>query len=139
MKNEVMNAGTVMVRFDSGVEHFFHLSRQYVGRKRSMDVSGTKGTLTLDLFGQIIKIQDLDQAPSADGRTLSLPERGATIKVYGEPLQQVISDFLHCIETGDTPKVSLDDGIAALEIVEASRKSALSGKVIDIMVQSGQV
>ena len=63
-----------------------------------MDVSGTKGTLTLDLFGQIIKIQDLDQAPSADDRTLSLPERGATIKVYGEPVQQVISDFLHCIE-----------------------------------------
>ncbi|MFW9799743.1 MAG: Gfo/Idh/MocA family protein [Candidatus Thorarchaeota archaeon] len=139
MKNEVMNAGTVMVRFESGVEHFFHLSRQYVGRKRSMDVSGTKGTLTLDLFGQIIKIQDLDQAPSADGRTLSLPERGATIKVYGEPIQQVISDFMHCIETGDTPKVSLDDGIAALEIVEASRKSALSGKVIDIMIQSGRV
>ncbi|MHA2431858.1 MAG: Gfo/Idh/MocA family protein [Candidatus Thorarchaeota archaeon] len=138
-KNDVMNASAVMVKFETGTEHFFHLSRQYVGRKRSMDVSGTKGTLALDLFGQIIKIQDLDQAPSADGRTLSLPERGATIKVYGEPVQQVIADFLHCIETGDTPKVSLEDGIAALEIVEAARESAQTGKVIDMMIHSRHV
>ncbi|MFX1602087.1 MAG: Gfo/Idh/MocA family protein [Promethearchaeota archaeon] len=138
-KNDVVNAASVMVSFETGTEHFFHLSRQYVGRKRSMDVSGTKGTLTLDLFGQMIKIQDLDQAPSADDRTLSLPERGATIKVYGEPVQEVISDFLHCIETGETPKVSLEDGVAALEIVEAARKSVQSGKVIDMMIQSRHV
>lgn len=138
-KNDVMNAGTLMVTFETGAQHFFHLSRQYVGRKRSMDVSGTKGTLTLDLFGQIIKVQDLDQAPSADSRTLSLPERGATIKVYGEPVQQVITDFLHCIETGDTPKVSLEDGIAALEIVEAARRSAQTGRIVDITIQSRHV
>ena len=132
----IMNTGTVLVKFESGTEHFFHLSRQYVGRKRSMDVSGSKGTLTLDLFGQIIKVQDLDQAPKADSRTLSLPERGATIKVYGEPLQQVITDFLNCIEAREEPKVGLDDGLLALEIVEAARKSATSGKPVDINIQS---
>ncbi|MFX0106825.1 MAG: Gfo/Idh/MocA family protein, partial [Candidatus Hodarchaeota archaeon] len=136
LMDNVMNTGAVLVKFDEGSEHFFHLSRQYVGRKRSLDVSGTKGTLVLDLFGQLIKVQDRDQAPSLDGRTISLPERGTTIKVYGEPIQQLITDFLHCIETGDEPKVSLDDGIAALEVVEAARKSALSGKPVDIEVHS---
>jgi scyllo-inositol 2-dehydrogenase (NAD+) len=135
-RSGIMNTGAVLVKFESGTEHFFHLSRQYVGRKRSMDVSGSKGTLTLDLLGQIIKVQDLDQAPKADSRTLSLPERGATIKVYGEPLQQVITDFINCMEKREEPKVGLDDGLLALEIVEAARKSAASGKPVDINIQS---
>jgi len=132
----VFNASTVIVKFESGTQHVFHLSRQYAGRRRTMDVSGTKGTLVLDLFAQIIKVTDLDQEPSADGRTLRLPERGATIKVYGEPLGEVINDFLTCIETGAMPKVGLDDGLAALEIVEAARKSAKTGLVVDLNIKS---
>lgn len=135
-KNDVLNTGAVMVRFENEAQHFFHLSRQYVGRRRSMDVSGTKGTLNLDLFGQMIKVQDLDKAPVAESRAIQLLERGATIKVYGEPVLEVITDFLHCIETGSSPRVGLEDGIAALEIVEAARKSALSGRVVDITVHS---
>ena len=131
----VFNAGTMLVEFESGTQHVFHLSRQYAGRKRTMDVSGTKGTLVLDLFAQIIKVTDLDQEPSADGRTIRLPERGATIKVYGEPLGEVLNDFLTCIETGATPKVGLDDGVAALEIVEAARKSAKTGRVVDLDIK----
>jgi len=138
-KNKILNTGNVLVKFENGVQHIFHLSRQYVGRKRSMDVSGTKGTLNLDLFGQIIKIQDLDQAPLADSRTIQLMERGATIKVYGEPILQVITDFLHCIETGSSPKVGLEDGLVALEVVEAARTSAVSGKIVDIKIQSRHI
>ncbi len=132
----IYNAGTVMVKFESGVQHFFHLSRQYAGRRRSMDVSGTKGALVLDLFGQIIKVMDLDQEPSARRGAIRLPERGATIKVYGEPLGEVIGDFLRCIETGVAPKVSVDDGVAALEVVEAARKSASTGRIIDFDVKA---
>jgi myo-inositol 2-dehydrogenase/D-chiro-inositol 1-dehydrogenase len=135
-KNGILNTGNVIVKFENDAQHIFHLSRQYVGRKRSMDVSGTKGTLNLDLFGQVIKVQDLDQAPLADSRTIQLLERGATIKVYGEPVLQVITDFLHCIETGSSPKVGLEDGILALEVVEAARRSAVSGKIVDIDIQS---
>jgi predicted dehydrogenase len=130
----IFNSGTVMVNFESGSEHFFHLSRQYAGRRRYMDVSGSKGSLMLDLFGQIIKVQHLDQAPMAASDTIKLPERGATIKVYGEPVREVLNDFISCIKSGDTPKVSIDDAIGALEIVEAARVSATTGKVVDIEV-----
>jgi UDP-N-acetylglucosamine 3-dehydrogenase len=135
-KGGIHNSGTVMVKFDSGTEHFFHLSRQYAGRRRYMDVSGTKGALVLDLFGQIIKVLHLDQAPVAKGDTIQLPERGATIKVYGEPVREVLKDFLQCIETGDSPRVNIDDGLRALDIVEAARQSAESGKVVDIEIES---
>jgi predicted dehydrogenase len=72
----------------------------------------------------------------AKSDTIRLPEMGATIKVYGEPVREVLSDFLSCIESGEIPKVSIDDGLNALQIVEAARESAESGKVIDIDVKS---
>ncbi len=131
----IHNSGEIMVKFVSGTKHIFHLSRQYAGRRRYMDVSGSKGALVLDLFGQIIKVQHLDQAPVAKGDTIQLPERGATIKVYGEPVREVLNDFLRCIKTGETPRVSIDDALCALEIVEASRKSAESGDVVDIEIK----
>ena len=89
----------------------------------------------MDLFGQIIKIQHLDQAPMAKSDSIRLPERGATIKVYGEPVREVLNDFLRCIRTGETPRVGIDDALCALEIVEAARQSAESGKVIDIEIK----
>lgn len=132
----ILNSATVIIKFETGTEHTFHLSRQYAGRRRYMDISGTKGTLVLDLFAQIITVQDMDQAPSSDSRTLQLPERGLTIKAYGEPVQEVVNDFLKCVETKAAPKVGLEDGVAALRVVEAARASAKSGKVLDITVQA---
>ena len=132
----IFNSGTVMVNFESGSEHFFHLSRQYAGRRRYMDVSGSKGSLMLDLFGQIIKVQHLDQEPMAASDTIKLPERGATIKVYGEPVREVLNDFLSCIRSGETPKVSIDDALCALKVVEACRESASTGKVVDIEIKT---
>jgi predicted dehydrogenase len=135
VQSGIMNSGTVMLNFESGTEHFFHLSRQYVGRRRYMDVSGSKGSLMLDLFGQIIKVQQLDQEPMAASDTIKLPERGATIKVYGEPVREVLNDFVKCVRTGKTPKVSVEDALGALEVVEAARKSATTGKVVEIEIK----
>ncbi|MEM2142595.1 MAG: Gfo/Idh/MocA family oxidoreductase [Candidatus Thorarchaeota archaeon] len=131
---EMCNAATVMVGFEHGTIHVFHLSRQYAGRVRSLDVTGTHGALTIDLFGQILKVQDLDQEPLADGRAIRLPERGATIKVYGEPIQEVVNDFLRCMTEGCPPRVGLEDGIRALAVVEAARESIRQGNPVSIEI-----
>ncbi len=136
VESGVINAGTIMVKFESGSHHVFHLSRQYAGRARTMDVSGSKGALTLDLFAQIIRVKDLDQEPKADDRTISLPERGATIKVYGEPVREVINDLIRVIETGSEPLVGLDDGVTAMRVVEAARESARTNKAVDINIDT---
>lgn len=136
IESDVCNAATVMVKFESGSDHVFHLSRQYAGRARTMDVSGSKGALTLDLFAQIIRVKDLDQEPMAEDRTIRLPERGATIKVYGEPVREVINDLVKVIETGSEPIVGLEDGVAAMRVVEAARESAKTGKVVDIDIEA---
>ena len=101
-----------------------------------MDVSGTEGALLLDLFGQIIKVMHLDQEPMAANDTIKLPERGATIKVYGEPLREVLNDFIRCMRKGATPRVNVDDALTALEVVEAARQSAKTGNVVDIEIRT---
>ncbi len=130
----IFNSAVVLVKFKTSAEHVFHLSRHYAGRERYMDVSGTKGSLHLDLFAQIIRVKDLDQEPSASDRIIRLPERGATIKVYGEPIREVHEDFLEAIEKGKEPVVGLKDGVRALEIVEAARKSATDASIVDITI-----
>ncbi len=132
---DICNAATVLVEFQNGTQHVFHLSRQYTGRIRMMDVSGTKGALMLDLFAQIIRVSDIDQEPVADERAIRLPERGATIKVYGEPVREVLRNYIGILENGDEPIVGIDDGVAILEIVEAARKSAGSGKSVPINIR----
>ena len=134
IQSGIFNSGTVMVNFESGTEHVFHLSRQYAGRRRYTDISGSEGSLMLDLFGQIIKVQHLEQAPMAASDTINLPERGATIKVYGEPVREVLNDFVSCVKSGATPRVSIDDALCALKVVEAARESATTGKVVDIEI-----
>ncbi len=130
----VYNAGTVLVTFEKGSEHCFHLSREYAGRSRMVHVSGSKGALILDLFAQIIYVKDLDQEPSAEDRTIRLPERGATIKVYGEPVREVLMDFIKVLENGSNPLVDLNDGLITMRIIEAARESARTGKVVDINI-----
>jgi predicted dehydrogenase len=134
----IANSGTVMVNFERGTEHFFHLSRQYAGRRRYMDVSGTSGALMLDLFGQIIKVMHLEQEPMAVNDTIKLPERGATIKVYGEPLREVLNDFVRCLRKGTQPKVGVDDALIALRVVEAARESARTGEPVGIEITRGK-
>ncbi len=43
-----------------------------------------------------------------------------------------ITHFLACVEQGEAPKVTLDDGIAALILVEAAKKSHREGKIINL-------
>jgi predicted dehydrogenase len=81
-------------------------------------------------------VKDLDQEPQADERTIRLPERGATIKVYGEPVREVLNDFIGMIEKGTDPIVGIEDGLGALRIVEAARKSANENKLVEIKIPS---
>jgi len=41
-----------------------------------------------------------------------------------------LNHFLNCVEKGELPQVNLTDGIAALEIIEAAKRSQIEGKVI---------
>jgi len=50
-------------------------------------------------------------------------------------VREVLNDFVSCIKSGETPKVSIDDALCALMVVEACRESASTGKVVDIEIK----
>ena len=43
-----------------------------------------------------------------------------------------LEHFLACVTTGDQPKVSVDDGIGALEIVVAAKRSQTLGRAVKL-------
>jgi len=47
-----------------------------------------------------------------------------------------MSNFLNCIDGKETPKVSLDDGIKALEIALAVKRSSVEGRVINLQKEA---
>ncbi len=133
LTNGIYNAGTVSIAFDNGRIHIVHLSREFAGRRRSMLLSGTDGTMNIDLFGQIINIQALSPAES-ESRAIRLPFRGTAIKVYGEPLLELHMNLLNSIRGKEKPKVTIDDGVRAIKIVEATRASLKSKKPVEISI-----
>ncbi len=89
---------------------------------RNCMVSGQDGSLTWDA------IQNKVSWVSAVGQSEHwnfADERDAMFRTQ-------LSHFLACVEQGDTPKVSLDDGIAALALVEAARQSDREGIVVHL-------
>ncbi len=131
--NGIYNAGTVSVTFDNGRIHIVHLSREFAGRRRSMLISGTDGTMDIDLFGQIINVQALSPAES-ESKAIRLPFRGTAIKVYGEPLLELHMNLLNSLRGKETPKVTIDDGVRAIKLVEATRESLKTKKPVEIDV-----
>jgi len=114
----------------------FLMSREFAGKLRKIDIEGSKATLTADLLTQILELRSLEIARGEEkSSAIRIPfSNGEQIKVYGEPLLSEIFNFIDCIKGVDSPKVSIDDGINAIKLVEATRDSIRSKKVINIEV-----
>jgi predicted dehydrogenase len=126
------NAATIVLSKEEGPQCTIHLSREYAGRKRTIEIEGTGGTMIVDLVAQIIELRSLGVARGEERATVTPFREGERMKLYGEPLQEELMDFLDCLLTSKEPKVSLADGIAAIELVESARLSKKTGKVVQV-------
>jgi predicted dehydrogenase len=129
---ETCNAATIVLSKEDGFQCTIHLSREYAGRKRTIEIEGTGGTMIVDLVAQIIELRSLGVARGEERATVTPFREGERMKLYGEPLQEELMDFLDCLLTSKEPKVSLDAGIAAIKLVESARLSKKTGKVVQI-------
>ncbi len=110
----------------------FLMSREYAGKVRTIDIEGTKATLHANLITQVLEIRSLDIARGEkEFSVIRIPySNGEQIKIYGEPLLHEIWNLIDCIKGDSTPLVSLDDGICALKVVDAARRSIKIGKSV---------
>ncbi|MHA2054691.1 MAG: Gfo/Idh/MocA family protein [Candidatus Hodarchaeales archaeon] len=114
----------------------FLMSREYAGKVRSIEIEGTKATLCANLLTQILELRSLEIARGEkDSSAIRIPfSNGEQVKVYGEPLLSEMWNLVDCIRGVAEPLVTIDDGINALRLVEAARKSIKTGKVVELEI-----
>ncbi|MHA1976992.1 MAG: Gfo/Idh/MocA family protein [Candidatus Hodarchaeales archaeon] len=135
--NDIGNSSIIVLTSqEEGFIVTFLMSREFAGKLRSIDIEGTKATLCANLLTQILELRSLEIARGEkDASAIRIPfSNGEQIKVYGEPLLSEMWNLVDCIRGDGEPLVTIDDGINALKLVEAARKSIKTGKVIDLEV-----
>lgn len=131
--SNIINVSTVTLT-NADVICTFHISREYAGKKRKIEIEGTKATMIVDLLDQYVIIRQLGIS-KGDTKSISIPYgSGEHIKVYGEPLLEEIWKFIDTIQTESTPLVSIEDGIKGLRMIEEARKASKDGKSHSIVL-----
>ncbi len=112
----------------------FILSRQYAGKTRTIEIETNLITLTADLLNQIIEIRTRTIL-RADTQSITIPyTNGEQIKVYGEPLLEEHFDLHAMITKNKQPKVSINEAITTMKIVDACRRSAKQNQPVMISI-----
>ncbi len=114
----------------------FHMSREFAGKMRQIEIEGTKATISANLLTQIIEIRSLEIAKGEKKQSaVSIPfSNGEQIKIYGEPLFSEMFNIIDCVLGRAEPIVTIDDGIKALKVVEAVKTSLKTGNIVEIDV-----
>jgi predicted dehydrogenase len=87
---------------------------------RKCNFIGTLGKLSWDGIAGTVVMHGLG------GEAEKIPSSGAPIDTYVAELQH----FLNCVQSGDAPLISLNDGYNVISIVDASRRSAETGRAV---------
>jgi len=114
------------LKFENGTLGEVDISRNGVyGYDIRAEVLGTKGTLQVGYL--------------RDTPILVLTKEGVTHDVvpyfperFCEAYVSQLNDFLQNIETGSTPMITIDDGIAGLQVAVAATDSLIKGTVVNI-------
>ena len=132
--SNTINASTITLH-NKEIMCTFHLSREFAGKKRQIEIEGTKATMIVDLLNQYLSIRQLGIA-KGDTKSITIPYgSGETIKVYGEPLLEEIWAFMDTMTKGDAkPLVSIEDGYKGLQMIEYARESSETGTTITIQL-----
>jgi len=119
---DVEDAADMVLGTESGVSVAVHLDFCSKDSVRECVIHGSEGVLRWDGIHKIVSFKRDD---GEEEKYAFDAERDAMFR--GQ-----LTHFLACIEQGETPRVTLQDGIAALTLVEAAKRSSAEGKVIDL-------
>ena len=91
------------------------------------DIIGTTGRVRILDSGHLVEIWEAGENPRYTGyRSLSIRETWDT--GFSDLLLHAVGDLVHCLEHGGTPACTGNDGVAALAVADAIRRSARQGK-----------
>jgi predicted dehydrogenase len=125
MEIDVEDIAEIIIQFKSGTIGNIHLDMVNHVKTRTCKIIGSNGTLIWNAIDNSLKIISND---FPQGSYLVSPN---TIDRNQMQLDEIIH-FFNCIREGKTPSVSIDDGIATLEIIDAIRKSSSENRCVKV-------
>lgn len=122
--------GSLSYKFENGTIGTTEVSWIHPERIRKMEIvmkssSGTDIYVVSDYLSQTLT----STTPDYNGLAKVVQQN---ILKPQESLRLELEDFINAIVTGSTPRVTIDDGIEALRVVEAAYESTKIGKVVKI-------
>lgn len=118
---ETEDVADLVVRFESGVQANIHLDYLDEIYNRGIRIIGDNGTITWDFTENIVHHYSIHFNGHTQYRESCVPD-----DLYRAELQH----FLSCIRGEEQPLVTGADGIRALRLVEAARRSSEEGRVV---------
>lgn len=97
------------------------------GFRTALELSGRGGTVTHD--------SEAESPISSNLRSSATITAGVAIPespVATSPYQTELEHFVECLDTGDEPRVTVEDAVRAMEISLAALESASSGKAVTL-------
>ena len=119
---DVEDTADLILTSKSGLKISIHLDFCGPDAIRQCTLEGSEGRLAWDGIAHSVRLQN------DSGETRFWPFTIERDAMYKEQMRH----FLSCIEKGDPPKVTLDDGIAVMTLIEAARRSNREGAVVQL-------
>ena len=122
---DVEDSAEVIMTFADGATGNIHLDMIDRAATRNCRITGTEGTITWDALTHQVRLwsaskkewQDLHPASEIDRNEMYLDE---------------LRHFLTCIENGESPRITGEDGKRVVEIAEAIKRSSIEQRLISL-------
>lgn len=121
---ELEESVDMLLAFESGLSATVHVDFIQVVPHRICKVIGAEGTLIWDAVNHEVRINTLAN-PQGDFIVAPMEQRN---DMYLDEIRH----FIECIESGTEPNVSGSDGLAALNVALAAKRSAKTKQVINL-------
>lgn len=117
--HEFEDYANIIVCFDNNRSAFIETNWLTPRKVRTLTITGTEGLISVEYITQQVIVENNER--------LYQP-----FLTYGEPLLRELNSFMNSILSDESPEVTGEDGIRALEISEAAIQSAVSGKQVTL-------
>ncbi len=119
------------VELKNGASGFLHACDGTKFSIFEMDILGSNGRVCIKDSGHIIEIYCVTDSPFYSGyKSLHLTD--TYTGVMKDTLLHAVEDIVQCLKTGQNPRCSGLDGVAALKIAQAIHFSVDSGNIVEL-------
>jgi UDP-N-acetylglucosamine 3-dehydrogenase len=119
-----------LLRFSNGVVANITASRVSQNKVRRVVLTQRENSVVADLLRQQVEVHRIEHSEYLDEGGVRYRQSGLVeipfLSQYGEPLMHELRHFAKCVIDRSQPKVSGEDGRAALQVCLALRDSALA-------------